>query len=191
MHLSRNLPFLVVLVACSSHEVDTSYSFRQYIENGVTIAETIGGPKYSDPLFQYEPILTLKEDPTKPESYLFNPGRISIDTDGLIYVTDRGNQRIAVFNRDGEYLRSFGRKGEGPGEFLSMRLLYLHNNILNLYDFQNRRATLFRTDGTLLDIITPWDPYRSTRDIYHTFEGPRVTSHEDDPLILTTLIHPP
>lgn len=174
MHASKYLSFLIFLVACSSHEENTSYAFRQYIENGVAIAETVGGPKYSDPLFQYEPVLTLKKDPTKPESYLFNPGRILIDDDGLIYVADRGNQRIAVFNRDGEYLRSFGRKGEGPGEFLSMRLLYLHNDILNVYDFQNRRATLFRTDGTLLDIITPWDPYRSTRDIYHTFEGPRI-----------------
>ena len=174
MNALRNILFLFLLTACSTREAGTSHSFRQYIENGVTIEETVGGPKYSDPLFQYERILTLKKDPAKPESYLFNPGRITMDSNGLIYVTDRGNQRIAVFNRDGEYLRGFGRKGEGPGEFLSMRLLYLHNDILNLYDYRNRRATLYRTNGTLVDVITPWDPYRSTRDIYQTFEGPRI-----------------
>jgi len=174
MNALRNILILFLLTACSSREAGTSYSFRRYMENGVTVAETTGGPKYSDPLFHYEPILTLREDPAKPDSYLFNPGRFSMDADGLIYVTDRGNQRIAVFNGDGAYIRSFGRKGEGPGEFLSMSLLYIHNDIINLYDYRNRRATLFRTDGTLLDVITPWDPYRYTWDIYQTPEGPRV-----------------
>ena len=125
MNALRNILLLFLLTACSSREAGTYLSFIQYIEYGATFADTVGGPKYSDPLFRYEKILTLKEDPAKPESYLFNPGSISMDPDGLIYVTDRGNQRIAVFNSDGEYLRSFGREGEGPGEFLSMRLLYV------------------------------------------------------------------
>lgn len=170
----RYLLIAAIVPACSFSEVDQSYSFRKYEENGVTIAETTGGPKYSDELFQYERILVLKEDPSRPESYLFNPGRITMDTDGLIYVADRGNHRIAVFNRDGEYLRSFGRKGEGPGEFLSLTLLFHYEGTLNLYDYQNRRATLYRIDGTLIDVIPPWDIYRYTKEIYQTHDGARI-----------------
>lgn len=171
MNALRYTLFLFLLTACSSCALETGHTFQIYEENGVTIAETTGGPKHSEEIFRYERILVLKEDPTKDESYLFNPGRITMDSNELIYVIDRGNQRIAVFNKDGEYLRCFGGEGSGPGEFLALRLLYLHNDILNLYDWQSKRATTYRTDGTLLEVITPRYNRNLISNIFQTPEG--------------------
>ncbi len=45
---------LLLLVSCaqeSEESLETQHDFRIYEEGGVTIAETIGGPKYSEPLF--------------------------------------------------------------------------------------------------------------------------------------------
>jgi len=50
----------------------------------------------------------------------FKPFDLSLDSEGNIYVTDSGNHRIQKFSPDGEYLTSFGRKGQGPGEFQIM-----------------------------------------------------------------------
>jgi len=38
---------------------------------------------------------------------------------GQIYVVDRTGERVAVFDRDGRYLRTTGRRGQGPGEFMN------------------------------------------------------------------------
>ncbi len=51
-------------------------------------------------------------------NHAFNgPFDLSVDATGNIYVADTGNFRIQVFGSDGEYLRTIGRRGEGPGEF--------------------------------------------------------------------------
>lgn len=36
--------------------------------------------------------------------------------DGLVYIADRGNSRIQVFEAEGAWVRSLGRRGEGAGE---------------------------------------------------------------------------
>jgi len=41
-----------------------------------------------------------------------------VDADGRIYVLDSGNHRVQVFEADGTFLRSFGKEGQGPGEFV-------------------------------------------------------------------------
>lgn len=44
-------------------------------------------------------------------------GRILTDEDGNSYVLDQQLSEIQVFAPDGEWLRTIGREGEGPGEF--------------------------------------------------------------------------
>lgn len=54
----------------------------------------------------------------KDENYLFyRPGCTAKDRDGNIYIVDRGNYRIQKFNIIGNYIATFGRQGQGPGEF--------------------------------------------------------------------------
>jgi hypothetical protein len=44
-------------------------------------------------------------------------GDVAVDRDGNVYLLDVQLNEILVFDADGEYLRSIGREGEGPGEF--------------------------------------------------------------------------
>ena len=89
--------FACLCVCSKSDDGINSHAFRVYTENGVTIAETVGGPKYSEELFKYEYLLTLKED-ERVESLLFNPTGLDMDEMGSFYVHDTGNTRIAVFD---------------------------------------------------------------------------------------------
>ena len=38
-------------------------------------------------------------------------------SDGSVAVIDRRDQRVRIFSETGEFLRSMGGRGEGPGEF--------------------------------------------------------------------------
>ena len=48
---------------------------------------------------------------------------VAVDAAGQVYVLDGGFDKICIFGEDGSYLRSIGRKGEGPGEFYEPRSL--------------------------------------------------------------------
>jgi len=52
---------------------------------------------------------------------LYNPRPVQTDSRGNIYVLDGGNSRVQVFDADGEYLRTQGSAGGGPGEFQGAR----------------------------------------------------------------------
>ena len=55
--------------------------------------------------------------PGSANGQLSNPWGIAIGTDGLIYVTDSGNDRVEVFDGQGNYKRQWGSQGSGPGQF--------------------------------------------------------------------------
>jgi len=76
----------------------------------------------------------------------YEPGGIAVDKDGNIYVADSGNERIVIFNSKGEFIKSFGRKGQGPGEFLSPWQIAIYNNELYVYDW-GRNIQKFHLDG--------------------------------------------
>lgn len=150
MHNLRNILILFFLSACSSSYEENSHGFQIYEENGVSIAETSGGPKYEGNIFRFQKICELIEDPNNPESQLYRSKAYVADEAGYFYVADEGNGRIAVFNPDGIFHNSIGQQGYGPGEFQALRLLWIRNDSLAVFDYQLRRTSLFSTDGTFL-----------------------------------------
>ncbi len=162
----------LALTGCSG-EQGLTHDFSVSMEAGVATALNNGVPKYEGALFRVEKAVTLKEDTERPESLMYQPGGIRMDAEGRFYVMDGGNHRIAVFGPTGEYERSMGREGQGPGEF-SGNLLALNDlidDVLVIYNADLRRITLYRTDGTLLDMMqTPVTGqvvhYRPEQDLF-------------------------
>jgi hypothetical protein len=69
-------------------------------------------------------------------------------SDGRIFVSDEGNQHIAVFSADGVLLQTIGRQGQGPGEFQRIRRLdRFRQDSLMVYDYALHRVSIFSLDG--------------------------------------------
>ncbi len=51
------------------------------------------------------------------ESVLNRPQYLDVDAEGNIYILDWGDCDFKVFAPDGRLLRTFGKKGQGPGDF--------------------------------------------------------------------------
>jgi sugar lactone lactonase YvrE len=45
------------------------------------------------------------------------PSGLAVDKDGNLYVADTLNNRIEIFDADGQFMRTFGKAGDGPGYF--------------------------------------------------------------------------
>ncbi|MGH0033450.1 MAG: hypothetical protein ACQGVK_00330 [Myxococcota bacterium] len=67
---------------------------------------------------------------------------------GEIVVADRQAARVSVFSPDGAPLRSWGGRGDGPGEFRGLALLHQGpGDSLFAFDARDDRASLFDLEG--------------------------------------------
>ncbi len=152
---------LIYLAFSMPNTYGQEHSFQTYMEGAVRIAETTGGPRFTEDLFTYELVLTLYQDEEIEESLLVGPYRFFMDENGAFFVEDAGSARIVVFNDEGHYSHSIGRMGAGPGEFASPTLQSVHQGVISVFDWRLRRLTHFQTDGSLVETISvPLDsPY--------------------------------
>lgn len=75
---------------------------------------------------------------------------IDVDAFNRVYVLDRMAQEIRIFEVDGSYVRTLGRRGRGPGEFRAVTGLIFHQNRLWVANQGNGRFSVFDTSGTLV-----------------------------------------
>jgi hypothetical protein len=85
------------------------------------VVEMIDGVKHVHnkvPMWGENPQVRL--DFVRKFGQFYKPFDISFDSTGNVFVADSGNNRIQKYSPDGEFLASYGRKGQGPGEFQIM-----------------------------------------------------------------------
>ena len=101
------------------------------------------------------------------ENQLFHqPTYVLADRNENIYVLDSGNYRIQKFDKNGNYLLTIGRKGQGPGDILRSFEIKLdsHNNIL-IFDIDNNRISKFDTRANFTGSFSvPFTPYHGVLD---------------------------
>jgi hypothetical protein len=149
------IALLLMLTSCTERSAPKAHAFEVRQQDGVEVAWNNGVPEHSGALFRLEWLLDLIQDPERPESLLGGPSDFIRGPDGNYYVTDTRNRRIAVFGPDGQYLRSFGGPGGGPGMFSNrFGLQSLDGEVLTYFDPQLLRATRFRLSGELVEVLS-------------------------------------
>ncbi len=145
--LTALLVFLAIGAGCSR---DT-WKGTIVKDGDVTIVKN---PK--EPLFT-TPVLELKEDlsiggPEAQGDDAFGQARqVVADDAGTIYVLDEQASDVKVFDASGKYLRTIGRKGQGPGELEFPMTLSLNRAAGELtVQQQTRGLAVFKTDGMFL-----------------------------------------
>lgn len=75
---------------------------------------------------------------------------VALGPDGEVYVADARNFEVRVFGLDGAHRRTFGRRGEGPGEFETLSSLAWAGDRLLTYDIMLGRVGAWSAEGEWL-----------------------------------------
>ncbi|OGD15995.1 MAG: hypothetical protein A2W20_07675, partial [Candidatus Aminicenantes bacterium RBG_16_66_30] len=118
--------------------------------DGVRVVHNSGpGAWGKSPKVALEPVLTLGDVDTADENLaFFMPSAIAVDGAGNLYVLDTGNHRVQKFSPDGKHLATFGRRGQGPGEFQYPAWLAVDGKgFIYVTDPNNQRIQVLTPDG--------------------------------------------
>lgn len=80
-------------------------------------------------------------------------GSITVADDGTIYSAHPDEGEVRVWSRDGQPVRTLGRPGAGPGEFLGLGAIGLHGDTLWAIDGRAWRVTHFDPGGEVLRTV--------------------------------------
>jgi len=104
-----------------------------------------GGAWGNAPQVAIKLVRTIGDVDADDENLAFNsPVDLAVDDPGNIYIADSRNRRIQVFDPEGRYIRTIGRRGQGPGEFMATSSIGLdREGRLWVLDLWQRRIQVF------------------------------------------------
>jgi hypothetical protein len=96
--------------------------------------------------------LTIGETEGQPEYQFGQIGTIAVGSDGRLFVMDVQAQHVKVFTSDGEFDRTIGGPGAGPGEIGAGAVFVLvgSGDTVVVPDMANRRINRYAPEGTPL-----------------------------------------
>jgi len=137
-----------MFVSCQREKMEWKGTIEE--ENGVIVVNNPKEPMYGEEVFSLEEELSVGE-PEGKEEYVFYRILMDVDENGNMYILDAAASNIRVFDQEGNYKQTIGRKGQGPGEMLSPRSIQLNpQNEIMIYDFGNRRFSFYSLDGEFI-----------------------------------------
>jgi tetratricopeptide (TPR) repeat protein len=101
----------------------------------------------------YQPAVTFGQE-GRDEGQLRQPGGVTVDNMGRLYVADTYNHRIQVFAADGRFLYGFGSEGTQRGALSRPKsLAWGPNQRLYVAESGNHRVQVFDLQGQVVQIL--------------------------------------
>ena len=116
------------------------------------------------------------------ETHMNGPSGVAVAADGSLWVTDGhggpqkgpnvnnmfgsrgGNNRLIHFSKDGKFIKAWGKRGSGPGEFDTPHSIAIDSRgRIFVADRSNSRVQIFDQDGKFLD---QWKQFGRPSGIY-------------------------
>lgn len=192
--------FLLILFFTSCGK--EKWEGRIYTEQGVTVVENKGSGlwgKQSSEKIRFTENLSLGVEEGEDYLMFHHLRNVAVDSGLNIYISDGGNYRLLKFNKQGNFLWSTGRKGQGPGEFrypgkvvvtLSGDIAVLDSPFIHFFDIQGKfqrtvklrksfKNVIFLPDGRLfVNIFLKGKPGVAAE--YYSSEGEFLEKFPDE-----------
>jgi len=143
---------LLALMAAATGPAQIKWKGKVVKEGSVTVVRNPSDPLYKSPVFELKEELSLGGPNAQGQDVFNRIGEFVVDDAGNFYISDRMEYHVKVFDRSGRYLRTIGRRGQGPGEFDGMGSLSIVRTTgeLAVQNVRKRCLSFFKADGTYL-----------------------------------------
>jgi DNA-binding beta-propeller fold protein YncE len=103
-----------VLVRPGGVAIDRENRFLYVADSGNDVVDVFDADNFK--LLRQLGKPSRKHEQTDPGTFSL-PESVAVDRDGNVYVTDTFNNRIEIFDADGQFINMFGKNGDGPADF--------------------------------------------------------------------------
>ena len=130
-----------------------------------------------DPMGRVRMVLGRKNTKGETDNLFNRPTDLAFTPSGDFYVSDGyGNSRVVKFNKDGKFIRAWGKKGAGEGEFnLPHAVAVDKNGLVYVGDRENHRMQIFDADGKFVKqwkhVGSPWGIVITEDDFLYMCDG--------------------
>jgi hypothetical protein len=145
----------------SAQKQNPQWQGRIEDEGGVKVAINPDVPLYGEFPLELEEDLVIGNE--EDENYMFyGLVNFTLDSQENFFVLNGGSYRVQKFDRDGNYLQSFGGRGQGPGEFEQPFLIYSDKeDRIFVLDTLRRNLLIYKNDGqfekSIKSLLTAFD----------------------------------
>jgi hypothetical protein len=133
-------------------EVKESPKWKGIVEkkNDIIVVKNPKEPIFLEEVISLDEELSIGGAEGKAE-YAFSEIRhLAVDEKERIFVLDYKESQIRVFDKNGNYLQTIGKKGQGPGELDRPRMIALNQDELMALELGQRRLSFFSLEGQFL-----------------------------------------
>ncbi len=139
---------LLILFSKCGQQND-EYPMRTEMVDGVKVVMNPDYPRDGVVILELEEDLSIGEE--TEESYIFDsPAEIRVGEEEEIYVSDWRFNNVRCFDKQGEYLHTIGRQGQGPGEFESIRFNISYDGRIYFMDPVKARISTLDAKGNFI-----------------------------------------
>jgi len=146
MRLKLTLFAFITIIAFVFNCSKSDEPYTVEIKDGVKYVHNKAPLWGDEPKVGLEFVQKIGDLETEDENFaLYLPQDVGIDDNGNIYVLDAGNFRIQKFDMTGNYLKTLGRRGEGPGELRAPESIQIGSNN-HIYVCDSRKRSMLELD---------------------------------------------
>ncbi len=137
--------FTVILLLCSLFFFNCSNKSERkvYQDQDENILNTVAKLKGKISINGYE------ESRAYEGNFSYAPS-ICLDSDNFIYILDHSTSAIKKFNKNGKFIKSFCRNGQGPGEVSNSYNITSLGDTIYIQDTEQSRMALFTKNGDFI-----------------------------------------
>ena len=146
-----------VLVRPGGMAIDEENRFLYVVDTGSDVVDVFDADNYK----------LLRKIGTPGKKHLLSdpgdfslPTNVAVDKEGNVYVTDTLNNRVEIFDAEGNFISEFGKAGDGPGRFARPKGIAVDcDGHIWVVDEVQSRVQVFDREGRLLIYFGEQGPY--------------------------------
>ncbi|MEE8376776.1 MAG: 6-bladed beta-propeller, partial [Candidatus Aminicenantaceae bacterium] len=141
--------FILLFIFCQQQKTIWKGTIEE--KDGVIIIKNPKEPIYGEDIFSLTEDLSIGRAEGQVEYMFSRISSIDVDDEENVYVADSVSAHIKVFDRHGQYIRTIGRRGQGPGEMQMPYCIQITSkNELLVQDRGARRLLFYALNGDFL-----------------------------------------